>query len=65
MSADRITVLAIRCDHTDGIVRCVARVVSDPALTDEQARAAAAERGFSTGPDGDRCPRHTTRQESG
>lgn len=59
MSITRITATRVACDHADQDgQRCPSRLLADdPDMTDDQARVAAAERGWAGG-SYDLCPRH-------
>lgn len=59
MSAAQVVAWAIRCDHTDGDRQCSSVLHVDGAADPERLAVFAAERSWSAGAAGDRCPKHT------
>ena len=59
MTVSAVNAARVACDRVDGGQACASRLLSDvPGATEEQVRAAAAERGWGRDGDGDVCPKH-------
>lgn len=58
MTVQHVSVEQLHCDHADDNGRCPIMLSVDAGATSDAVRQHAAERGWVSGGEGDRCPKH-------